>query len=243
MKKLFCFLLSSGLFISCTDQDSIIEVEKNNLMAEIYVRAYTPNDIMAFSGSIIGENFFDIIAVKINDQEVDYETYHDLGYSQRTALTSFWTSFGNYLPIAKSGKFEITTSIGKLYGFYKIPDTLSYIRYNFEVGDTLKNGDKLEISLDNDAEYYVLKYLHENGAIGDSNYFSDFGIIVSKDKRIVIDQSIWNKSGHIWITEIQSVIGPDISSSSGGNMSGDGVGYLYGYVSQDIAHKFYIKLE
>jgi len=136
MKKLFYFLFSLILFISCTDQDSIIDVEENKLMAEIYVRAYTPNDIMVFSGSIIGENFFDIIAVKINDQEVDYETYHDMGYSQKTALTFFWTTFNNYLPYAKSGKFEITTSIGKLYGFYKIPDTLSYIRYNIEVGDT-----------------------------------------------------------------------------------------------------------
>lgn len=243
MRKLFCYLFASMILISCTDQESIIEVERNKLMAEIYISPHTPNVSMEFSGSIIGESFFDIIYVKINDQEVNYETYQDIGYSRRSALTFFWTPFNNYLPFSKSGKIEIATSIGKLYGFYKIPDTLSYVRYNFEIGDTLRNGDKLEIDIDNDADYYVLSYLIENRNIGDSNYFSIPGIIVSKDKHITIDQNILNRSGHIWITDIQSVIGPDISAYSGGNMSGDGVGYLYGQVSQNIANKFYIKLE
>lgn len=245
MKKII-FLFSFLIIInSCTDQESIIEVEKNKLMANVYFSKYNfiTGNFMRFRGFIIGETLFDLTSVRINDSTVNFDTYENNISSTKSAMIEFWTPLNEYLTFIGSGKFEINTSIGKLEGYFEFPDSIRSVNYNMNVGDTLREGDKLEISFEGKADFYILHYLHQRGVWGDSGYFSIEGRMISKENKFIVDQNILNKSGHIWIADIISVNGPDITQPSYGNMTGSGTGFLYTDIKKQIMDKFFIKLD
>jgi hypothetical protein len=248
---LFLFLISLTLF-SCDEKSTIVEVEKNKLFAKIVVTTYPSyfdpdsnkiiyKETMDFQGKLIGESITSIKNILIGNENIPFEDSYSID-PKNYGVINFNKPAETFIEVFKTNKFTIYTGIGNLEGMILMPDSVNKISYNHNIQDTLKSNDSLEVSFEGNADYYVLRYWITYAIPPDTQLiYNDPGEIISKTNKFSLHSSRLNKSGILAINSIDSFNGPFLEEGSKGNMRGNGSGFLYSKISQNIYDYFFIK--
>lgn len=250
--KIFHILIMLTAFVSCDETSTIVEVEKNKLFAKIIVSTYPSyfdpdsnrvihKTTMDFRGEIIGERITSIESIIIGNKSVPFIDSYSID-PKNYGVINFNKPVEAYIEPFRTDKITIKTGIGELEGIINMPDSVSNIRYNHNLFDTLQINDSLEIYFEGNANYYVLNYWITYAIPPDTNLiYHAPGEIISKTNKFTISSSMLNKSGILAINSIKSFNGPYLEEGSQGNMNGDGKGFLYSMVDQGVYNYFYIK--
>ena len=251
MKNYFTYLFFVSIILvllSCEGNKTITEAENNKLFAEIFVslkNSYYDSDSkktlnianLDFKGELIGENITAIDYIMVGNDTVPYEDSYSYP-RDNWGVINFNRPTGVFIDASFPKRFMVKTKIGSIEGTIIIPDSVKNLSYNKK--DSLHIGDSLIVSFEaGDADYFKLNYaLFYN--LSYNPVANKFGSTITREPRVVIDESMTSIEGVLQISSITAYKGPFPEEGASGNMTGDGSGFLYVLRKQNIYDYFQI---
>ncbi len=241
---LCCIILT---FIGCSDSNSIIEVETNKIFAKVFVEVKNtyynidsgkvvvkPN--LDFRGELIGENITTIEYILIGTDTVAYGDSYSIDRNN-WGVINFNTPTGTFIEPSFPKRFLIKTTIGSIEGTIVMPDSVKNIEYDKQ--DSLNVGESLLVNFTSEeGDYFKLNYALFYELSTSPVTFNEFGEKISRENSVLIDSTVTFRNGTLQISSIEIFKGPFPEDGSVGNMTGDGMGYLYTIRKQYIYDYF-----
>ncbi len=236
MKKILAFitLTLSCLLYNCSDNSNPTIISEHHqyviINAGHHYSYYDPitnepvyENNTLINGRIEGNPIPDLEHVKIGDNTYLPEQIMDVlpGYLSFGYYPKRIRIFENY----DSLNIEIQTSQGKLVGKINLPYTIENITFSEE--DTLELNSPFTISWDlNKADFFYVKIRYQWFDSLQTNHFEEYQEYVYENY-ITFPDTFFTHKGKINYLIVRPINGPLPQINSEGNMTGDGVGFLY----------------
>ena len=238
VKLILNFLGLIFITFNCDTNNTIVNVEDNNLLAVVGVSRYPNSSEFHFWGDIMTNKVSNLNFVVLNVDTVFYSEQSYYYRNDNNGFINFYRPYDFYIPIQDTFRIQIHTGVGMISGNEVIPDSISNIAFN--LSDTVEVNETLVMTFTGKADYFLVhyEYLYLNE---DSSWIvPEDGEIFVTQCEVDFDQSLHPKNGYLRILWITSVNGPIPEENSVPNMSGDGKGYLSAYSGDDIQREFVI---
>lgn len=222
MRQNFIFIVFGGLFFFNSCDNTIDYPEEDKMMATINIYSRksfidtTGYLYLYFSGTLITNPIANLKYILVDNDTI--YPYIPTNITNDGIIT-FHNSPEDQTFDLNYRFFTLVSTSGYLTGLLNFPDSISSVRYNFE--DSMKVSDKLIISFNSNADYYVFNIIISTNTIR----YKEMQL-VTRQNFLEIDSTLFKDAGGIFIHYATAVNGPYPESGSNGNMFGDGTGFL-----------------
>lgn len=242
MKNLIKISLVTSILIlialSCDDNNTLVTVEENNLLAVVTVGSYANNQLLHYWGDLITNKVCLLNYIVLNMDTVWYEEPTPYYRNDNNGYINFTLPYNTIIEFEDTVKFEIHTGAGMVQGSGIIPDSIGNITFN--LADTVKIIETLRMSFAGEADYYWIlyqySYLNEDSTWINAKSYE----IYTTENEVYFDSTSHPKNGYLKLISLQAVNGPLPEVNSLPNMFGDGKGYLYSVSGLGIDVEFVI---
>ncbi len=194
---------------------TLADVESTNVYGTVFADPVpTLEHIKVGQSTFAGANYYEYLPGYIMFGEYYY------GFSIYNDYILIGTDF---TPLS----IELKTSSGTLNGTISLPDTIQSVTVTID--DTIPVNQPIPISFScSDADFYRVSftYQHQDGPASYVSYEIDTFVT---NKSVTFPGSKIPKNGNIYGFFVVPVNGPLPQAGANGNMTGEGVGYLYYY--------------
>jgi hypothetical protein len=190
------------------EQFMVINIQPINLQS-IENGETTINSALRIDGKVVADTLPSIESVTVNESPFMVESGFEFGEKTFTII------YDKEVSSIENINIEVKTSIGIMFGSVANPDTITNI--SFDPALPMQSNQKLTVTWDKGKVQYYRYLLFSR-----RNYFQE----ITTTNKIEIPATQFRSDG-MYQLAVYGVNGPVPKEGTKGNMSGDGVGFLY----------------
>lgn len=224
--------------LSCDDNETIVTVEENNVLARVTVAPYANNLELHYYGDLITNKVCPLNYIVLNMDTVWYDEPTPYYRNDNDGYIEFSVPYETQIQFEDTVNLEIHTGVGMIGGSGIIPDSIKNISFNLV--DTVEIKETLSMNFNGNADYYWIRYEYRYLSEDSTWILYKSGKIFTNENEVYFDSTSHPKNGYLKLFSILSVNGPLPEVNSLPNMFGDGKGYLYSVSGLGIDVEFVI---